>query len=124
MRRNGPSPLDLIWREERDILEQLSSFRHIRQRRVGMTDLPEKRWVDVFDAALKTSLEQHQEVLLSCLAQKSRALAEVQERIRGGGYGICAACGRRIPPRRLKALPTATLCVACQERRETAYVAA
>jgi len=88
MRRNGPSPLDLIWREERDVLEQ------------------------------------HQEVLLSCLAQKSRALAEAQERIRGGGYGICAACGRRIPPRRLKALPTATLCVACQERRETAYVAA
>lgn len=124
MRTGRPSPLDLLQRESHDVLARLSAFRHLRQRRVGMTDLPEKRWVDVFDAALKTSLEQHQEVLLGCLAQKSRALAEAEERIRGGGYGICAACSLRIPPRRLKALPTATLCVDCQERRETAHVAA
>ena len=31
---------------------------------------------------------------------------------------------REIPPRRLRTLPTATHCVACQERRETAHVPA
>ena len=82
-------------------------------------DLPEKRWVDVFDAAQKTALMQHQEVMLGRLAQKSQALAEAQERVRGGTYGICARCGCRIPRRRLQAVPTATLCVACQERLES-----
>ncbi len=124
MGKHAQSLLEVLRREEQDIRGQLSTFRHIRQRRVGMTDLPEQRWVDVFDAALQNSLEQQEEVMLGCLEQKSRALAEARERIHGGGYGICADCGCRIPPRRLKALPTATLCVACQERREAAHVAA
>jgi phage/conjugal plasmid C-4 type zinc finger TraR family protein len=120
MRKNSPSLLDILRREEHDILGQLATFRHFRQRRTGIADLPERRWGDVFDAALKNSLEQHQDALLWRLAQKSRALAEARDRLQGGGYGICAECGRQIPPRRLKALPTATLCVACQERREAA----
>lgn len=124
MRKNTESLLDALRREEHEFLGQLSAFRHIRLRRAGMTDLPEKRGVDAYDAALMTSLEQHQEVLLGRLAQKSRDLAEAWEQVEGGAYGVCATCGCRIPPRRLKALPTATLCVACQERRETAHAAA
>jgi RNA polymerase-binding transcription factor DksA len=118
MRSNAQSLPDALRREERNVRGQLSAFRHTRQRGVGIVDLPDKRWVDVFDAAQKTSLMQHQEVLLNRLSQKSRALAEAQERVQDGAYGICAGCGCRIPARRLKAMPTATLCVACQERRE------
>lgn len=112
------SLLEVLRQEERDIRGQLSTLRHVRRRGVGIVDLPEKRWADLLDAAQKTSLMQHQEVLLDRLAQKSRALAEVRERIQGGSYGICARCGCRIPARRLKAVPTATLCVQCQEQRE------
>jgi DnaK suppressor protein len=36
------------------------------------------------------------------------------ERIDGGSYGVCAGCSQEIPPRRLEALPFATLCVSCQ----------
>ena len=121
MQAKALSVLEELKREEKDVLVQFSAFRRVRRRRVGMTDLPEKRWVDVFDAALNTALEQQEEVMLGCLEQKSRALAEARERLRGGGYGTCAACGCRIPARRLKALPTATLCVACQELREAAH---
>ncbi len=124
MGKNVQVLFEVLQREEQDIREQFSAFRHIRQRRTGMTDLPEKRWVDVFDVALRNSLEQHQEVMLGCLEKKSRALADARERIRDGSYGICAGCGCRIPPRRLRALPTATLCVTCQERREAAGAAA
>lgn len=36
------------------------------------------------------------------------------ERLDVGKYGICERCGKEIDPRRLSALPYATLCVACQ----------
>jgi RNA polymerase-binding protein DksA len=36
-------------------------------------------------------------------------------RIDGGGYGVCAVCGEKIPPKRLQALPTADRCVSCAE---------
>lgn len=43
-------------------------------------------------------------------------LAEVdaaRARIADGSYGVCAVCGRPIPPARLEARPTARTCVAC-----------
>lgn len=35
-------------------------------------------------------------------------------RLDDGSYGVCADCKADIPPRRLQALPFATLCVSCQ----------
>jgi RNA polymerase-binding transcription factor DksA len=35
---------------------------------------------------------------------------------RAGRYGVCLACGSLIPPGRLEARPTATVCVACAAR--------
>ena len=43
------------------------------------------------------------------IQQIRRALARIAE----GSYGICARCGEAIAPKRLEALPTATLCIAC-----------
>jgi RNA polymerase-binding transcription factor DksA len=48
-----------------------------------------------------------------------RRIAEVDEAIsnaEAGRYGVCLACGSPIPPGRLEARPTATLCVACAAR--------
>ena len=36
------------------------------------------------------------------------------QRLDGGTYGVCERCGKPINPRRLEALPYATLCVDCQ----------
>ncbi len=36
-----------------------------------------------------------------------------------GRYGICEDCNQPIPRERLEARPHATLCVACQSKRET-----
>ena len=52
------------------------------------------------------------EVLLARL----RALSRAEERVREGTYGRCEACGRPIPPARLRALPEAVRCVPCAER--------
>ena len=41
---------------------------------------------------------------------------EALERIRSGDYGCCLECGEPISMKRLKALPWARYCLACQER--------
>ncbi|MFE3448337.1 TraR/DksA family transcriptional regulator [Nonomuraea sp. NPDC059194] len=39
------------------------------------------------------------------------------ERLREGGYGICASCGQRIPIERLMILPAVKTCVGCASGR-------
>jgi len=40
------------------------------------------------------------------------------DRIEDGTYGICEACGAKIPAARLDAKPSVSLCVSCQEEHE------
>ena len=52
---------------------------------------------------------------------QERMLAEVEDalaRIEDGTYGVCRHCGSAIDAARLRALPTASLCLSCQENRE------
>jgi RNA polymerase-binding transcription factor DksA len=56
------------------------------------------------------------ENLRDLLTEIEHALA----RLRQGTYGICLGCGRPIHPRRLRAIPYATLCIACKEHEERA----
>ncbi len=47
----------------------------------------------------------------------SNRLADIDDalaRVASGNYGVCSSCAGTIPPRRLEALPFATLCVSCQ----------
>ena len=53
-------------------------------------------------------------VLMNDMAQVDRAL----NRLASGSYGLCDDCHQPIPPKRLEARPTATLCVSCQGKRE------
>src|SRR5947209_15247652 len=48
-------------------------------------------------------------MLDSRLSEIDNALAKLES----GTYGVCAGCSNIIPPRRLEALPFATLCVQC-----------
>lgn len=52
------------------------------------------------------------------LVRRLTGLREAIRRLREGSYGRCADCGGLIPERRLLAVPEATLCAPCQERRE------
>ncbi|HEY7125143.1 MAG TPA: TraR/DksA C4-type zinc finger protein [Ktedonobacterales bacterium] len=49
------------------------------------------------------------------LTQVNEALA----RMDAGTYGKCANCGKPIAPARLKALPSAALCIECQAKSES-----
>ncbi len=52
------------------------------------------------------------------LIQRLEMLARAEEKVRKGTYGLCEACGKPIPPARLRALPEAILCIACAEAEE------
>ena len=45
--------------------------------------------------------------------EEAREIRAALQRIADGTYGSCASCGAEIAPARLKALPTATLCINC-----------
>ena len=60
-------------------------------------------------------------ILSRLSGQEKRELDEVyaaQARLETGTFGICEGCGRPVPLARLRALPAARTCVACQARDE------
>ena len=64
-----------------------------------------------FEQARNVGLKRTQEWLL---VQVEDAL----KRIADGSYGTCQHCRKAIDSARLKALPTASLCLSCQEHAE------
>jgi len=81
------------------------------QSQLGLAlDDPEKALVDLMGDTDMILLENRRDEL--------EAIEEALNRIEEGFYGICAACGQRIPARRLEALPFAVRCVEDQARVE------
>jgi RNA polymerase-binding transcription factor len=67
------------------------------------------------------SITHDDEVSFAVADHRARQLAEVTaalEDINAGCYGICRECGEPIAKARLKVMPFATRCVACQARAE------
>src|SRR5258708_36927220 len=54
------------------------------------------------------------DLLVQLLDENREQVERALERVREGAYGICEACGHRIPAARLKFQPSATRCVECQ----------
>jgi DnaK suppressor protein len=56
--------------------------------------------------------------LVQTMQRKLKSLEQAIELTRSGAYGVCQSCGDRIDPARLDILPTATLCLKCQQEFE------
>jgi RNA polymerase-binding transcription factor DksA len=69
---------------------------------------------DAHDQQQSQNIGQIRHMLLRDLRDVEHAM----QRATAGAYGICEECGHEIPPRRLLIIPSATLCVNCQMRRE------
>jgi len=73
---------------------------------------------DVGDQALLDS-ERAREI--SIMEMRNRVRQQIDEalvRLGEGKYGLCSDCGVEISEKRLKAVPFARRCVACQEKQE------
>ena len=85
--------------------------------RGGRADRPNevRDEVETSDAHIQGDLE------FAVLQMKSEALAQIGRalvRLDAGEYGSCAECRQEIAARRLKALPFAVRCQACEKQRE------
>jgi DnaK suppressor protein len=109
--------------EVREVQGRIATLRRQRHRRATEVGPPAERGTSLLEGAQTAAASQHEELLWYRLAARNRAVAEAMARVQEGVYGICQGCGGRIPRRRLEAVPTATLCVACQERREASQAA-
>jgi len=91
----------------------LSRIRH------GRSDQPE----DVRDSVDMSDADVQRDIELAMLQMRVEALAAIDAalfRLDAGDYGSCVDCRGQIAERRLRALPFAVRCQACEERREHA----
>ena len=74
--------------------------------------------IDLSDAGFQGDLD------LALLQMRTETLSRIDEalvRLEAGEYGACLDCTADIPEPRLRALPFAVRCQACEERREDAH---
>jgi DnaK suppressor protein len=87
--------------------------------RHGLTDRPNdvRDVLEVSDAGIQGEIEF---ALLQMRAETLTRIDEALVRLGAGEYGSCVECDGEIAERRLRALPFAVRCQACEERREEA----
>jgi DnaK suppressor protein len=78
---------------------------------------------EVLDAVESAEADIQEEIEFSLVQMKSETLNKITDaltRLEQGTYGNCFECGDEIAEKRLRALPFAVRCKACEEARETA----
>jgi DnaK suppressor protein len=73
---------------------------------------------DVADVGTKTLAREQEIALANTIRGRMFQVERALERLAVGGYGSCETCTEPIPPARLAAFPSATLCVGCKQRQE------
>ncbi len=105
----------LIKRREaiiREAKEEIAKYVSGEARQLVDTALDDGDWA-VVDVS--------EDLNLSRLTAQRKTLHDIDESLRKideGTYGICEECGEEISEKRLSVLPTATLCLSCQENKE------
>jgi RNA polymerase-binding transcription factor DksA len=79
---------------------------------------PGSRPSELADAAQQEVLLSQDAIAATRAHARAHAAMEAARRIADGSYGICQACGERIPPLRLLAVPLTRCCLPCQDIRE------
>ncbi len=107
--------------KQADVREQLVARRQELLARVRSIETNFRREDDPLEKdAEEQSLQIENDDVLKALDEAGRReLASVERalaRIESGAYGVCARCLEPIAPARLRALPTADLCIRCAEK--------
>jgi len=106
---------DLTRRKEaiiREAKEEISKYISGENRQLVDTALDDGDWA-VVDVS--------EDLNLSRFTAHRKTLHDIDESLRKigeGTYGICEECGEEISEKRLLVLPSATLCLSCQENKE------
>src|SRR4051812_32554376 len=90
----------------------------LQERRNTQAELREDSVPDAGDMALQDANGDQQLGILEVRNSIRQQLDEALQQLDQGTYGICEDCGQPINAQRLKAVPFARRCVACQEKAE------
>lgn len=119
--------LETVLREERKLVLVALSERLHQGNNPEEATLRNTMLEGAVDDRASASLLNDQEIAeLGVDLRELRAVEGALERIEQGCYGVCAHCGTAIGIERLRAQPSALLCIACQteaERRPGLYAA-
>jgi DnaK suppressor protein len=102
------------------MLEERRNQIHTKLRVLRETLPAEAR--EVTDAEEQSVNDFVRDVELALIEMTAETLGQIDlalQRLEAGTYGACAQCGAEIAEARLKAVPFATLCRACQEAQES-----
>jgi len=108
---------------ERDLRQILHDRRREMEGdvRTRIRDARTDRASEVFDELDHSDAAMQEDIDFALLQMKAETLARVDEalaRLDTGNYGRCFECRGEISKKRLRALPFAGRCTACEERRE------
>ena len=96
----------------RSLIQQVPQ---LEEEEIAHRDAETNDWID-------RAVAVESEAVVRTLAESERAeLSEIDaalDRIAHGRFGVCEACGGRIPARRLRAVPEARTCLACRAKQE------
>lgn len=96
---------------------QLESAAHRIENAVTAASLPLGRYAERIDCAQAVLARDTAEALRRALVEQRANVKHALERLGDGAYGTCEDCGQPIDPERLRVLPEATRCIACQRLR-------
>ena len=91
----------------------------LAQRREDQARLREESVPDAGDSSLQDAVGDGQISILEVRDRMRQQLDEALVRLDEGRYGICVDCGDPISEQRLKAVPFAQRCIACQKQAES-----
>jgi RNA polymerase-binding transcription factor len=98
---------ELLTKQHERLLDQ------VRQRRTASEEVG-----DIADEGSRNSEVEQEDTLLQEQRRHLERWAGARQRVAAGTYGKCDDCGVAIPAARLRILPSATRCIACQQRNE------
>jgi DnaK suppressor protein len=110
-------------RNKREVEDKLAALRDelskelnslLEQCRVSATHRP----TEILDIASDGEADDMAARLAEADATRIEEIEEALQRLHAGRYGICRECGKRIPQKRLRVMPFASLCIHCKEDEE------
>ena len=104
---------NLLLAERAELLEKLD-----REKKQFKDEAAATSGRDSIDLASDEGAYKKSEAINALDAKRLTSIENALKRISEGRYGICLKCGKRIPEERLRALPSAVLCVSCKNADE------
>jgi DnaK suppressor protein len=109
----------IIGQLARDLNRRRSSLlQEVTESQEEMRTIIEQQETELEESAQKDRITRVTSRLNERDQQKIREINTALDRINAGVYGKCQRCGREIGIKRLRALPSATLCIECAAARE------